>query len=97
MYRLATVFELASVCPPPQGLSGAPNLDEGFYIWLIGVRHPLRYNSRIFAKQFGKLLVVHVLLSKNYSYSIQKFTLHLVDIDFSHKDKLVLLDLFVLP
>ena len=24
MYRIATVFELASVCPPPQGLSGAP-------------------------------------------------------------------------
>ena len=25
MYRIATVFELASVCPPPQGLSGAPD------------------------------------------------------------------------
>ena len=28
MYRIATVFELASVCPPPQGLSGAPDIEH---------------------------------------------------------------------
>ena len=31
MYRIATVFELASVCPPPQGLSGAPNCFNNLY------------------------------------------------------------------
>ena len=70
--------------------------NEGFKAWLVGVRHPFRYDSRVFAKQLGKMLVAHVLLCKNDSYSVQKFTLHWVHIDFSYKDKVFLRELFAL-
>ena len=47
MYRIATVFELASVCPPPQGLSGAPKKRKNVQFLLAYVDCFFDCNSKL--------------------------------------------------